>query len=151
MRGAPVAALTSYPYAKDRLAVAVNKTHRLASRASVTLADILDEDFVALDIGTAVHRLVDEKVRALGHILKLRVQVRSFEVMCQMVAHKLGIGILPEAALRPLAEALGIRLVTLNEVWAIRDLDLVVSGDLEPSTATRLLIEALRKAGSTEL
>ena len=151
VRGAPVAALTSYPYAKDRLAVAVNKTHRLASRASVTLADILDEDFVALDIGTAVHRLVDEKVRALGHILKLRVQVRSFEVMCQMVAHKLGIGILPEAALRPLAEALGIRLVTLNEVWAIRDLDLVVSDDLEPSTATRLLIEALRKAGSTEL
>ncbi|OYU47459.1 MAG: transcriptional regulator [Rhizobiales bacterium PAR1] len=145
VRGAPVSGLTRYPYAKDRLAVAVHKAHRLAMRASVTLAELLDEDFVALEVGTAVHRLVDEKARALGGILKLRVQVRSFEVMCQMVGHELGIGILPEAALRPLAEALGIALVTLDEPWAVRDLDLVVATDSEQSIATRLLISTLRK------
>ncbi len=89
--------------------MAVNPANPLAQRASVTLSDLLDEDFVALEIGTAVHRLVDEKARALGSILRLRVQVRSFEVMCQMVAHGLGIGILPEGALRPLAEGSGHR------------------------------------------
>lgn len=144
VRGAPIAGMTSYPYAKDRLAVAVAAAHPLAGRASVTLAEILDEDFVALDVGTAVHRLVDEKVRALGRVLKIRVQVRSFEVMCQMVTHELGIGILPEAALRPLAQALGISLLRLDEDWAVRDIDLVLAADLEPNSATLLLLDALR-------
>lgn len=145
VRGAPLTGLATYPYAKDRLAVAVNKSSHLAAATGVTLADLLDEDFVALDVGTAVHRLIDEKVRALGRILKIRVQVRSFEVMCQMVGHGLGIGILPEAALRPLADALGIQLVRLEEPWAERDLDLVTASDREPNQATSLLIDALRK------
>lgn len=145
VRGAPLTGLVTYPYTKDRLAVAVNKSSRFAAAEAVTLADLIDEDFVALDVGTAVHRLIDEKVRALGQILKIRVQVRSFEVMCQMVAHELGIGILPEAALRPLAQALGIALVRLDEPWAERDLDLVTAPDREPSQATGLLIRALRK------
>ncbi len=144
VRGVPLPGLTSFPYAKDRLAVAVNRANPLSERASVTLSDLLDEDFVALEIGTAVHRLVDEKARALGRILRLRVQVRSFEVMCQMVAHGLGIGILPEAALRPLADALGIALVRLDEPWAVRDIDIVISTGSESNEATRQLLKTLR-------
>ncbi len=144
VRGVPLPGLTSFPYAKDRLAVAVNHSNPLSKRASVTLSDLLDEDFVALEIGTAVHRLVDEKARALGKILRLRVQVRSFEVMCQMVAHGLGIGILPEAALRPLADALGIALVRLDEPWAVRDIDVVISTGSESNEATRQLLKTLR-------
>ena len=44
-----------------------------------------------------------------------------------------------------LAEALGIALVTLDEPWAVRDLDLVVATDAEQSIATRLLISVLRR------
>ena len=66
--------------------------------------------------------------------------------MCQMVAQGLGIGILPEAALRPLAEALGIALVRLDEPWAERDLDIVTAPDIEPNQATSLLLAALREA-----
>ncbi len=145
VRGASAAGMVSHPYATDRLAVAVNTSHRLASQVSVTLADILDEDFVALDVATAVHRLIDEKVRELGRIMKLRVQVRSFEVMCHMVEQGLGIGILPETALRPLAKALDIRMVVLDEPWAVRNLDLVFSAEGEPSTACLRLIEMLRR------
>lgn len=146
VRGAPVGDLVSYPYAADRLAVAVHRDHRLAHREAVKLAELLDEDFVALDAGSAVFRLVDQQVRALGRTLKLRVQVRSFEVMCQMAGHQLGIGILPEAALRPLAEALGIRLIGLDEPWAVRELDLLAANDGEPGPALSLLLETLRGA-----
>jgi DNA-binding transcriptional LysR family regulator len=61
--------------------------------------------------------------------------------MCQMVRQGLGIGILPEAALRPLAEALGLRLIGLAENWARRDIDICVphaAETLDPPTA-RLL------------
>jgi DNA-binding transcriptional LysR family regulator len=65
--------------------------------------------------------------------------------MCQMVHHGLGIGILPEAALRPLATTLGLKLIRLDEGWAVRDIDVVVPAldRLDPPTAR--LIEALRR------
>jgi DNA-binding transcriptional LysR family regulator len=52
--------------------------------------------------------------------MKVRVQVRSFEVMCLMINQGLGIGILPGLAAQPLSKALGIKLVRLAEPWAQR-------------------------------
>ena len=127
----------AFPYARDRLAVAVFEGHRLSDRASLTFGDIFDEEFVALDTGTAVHRLIAGKAREAGRILNNRVQVRTFDVMCQMVQHQLGIGILPETALRPIADALGLKLITLDETWAARDIDVIVPASvaLDPPTA----------------
>jgi DNA-binding transcriptional LysR family regulator len=140
VRGLAMPGLVTVPYARDRLAIAVFPGHRLFDRDAARFTEILDEEFVALDVGTAVHRLLVEKAREEGAVLRLRVQVRSFEVMCQMVSQRLGIGVLPEAALRPLAEALGLRLIWLDEPWARRDIDICVPapGDLDPPTA-RLL------------
>ncbi len=144
VRGVLPHGFDSFAYAQDRLAVAVFQGHCLAERASVTLADLADEEFVALDASTATFRLIAGQAREAGRILKIRVQVRSFDVMCQMIKHRLGIGILPESALRPLAAALGLELLPLNEAWAVRDIDVVVPSfdTLDPPTAR--LIAALR-------
>ncbi|WP_210202536.1 LysR family transcriptional regulator [Alsobacter soli] len=144
VRGAATQGLITYPYAEDRLAVAVPADHPLASREGVRFETLFDEDLVSLDAGTAIHRLVTDRARDAGRYLKLRVQVRSFEVMCQMIRHGLGVGILPEDALRPLADALGLRLVRLDEPWASRALEICVSAEdpLEPPAA-RLMAELL--------
>lgn len=148
VRGLATPGLATAPYAQDRLALAVFPGHRLFGQDTVRFDDILAEEFVALDAGTAVHRLLVEKARAQASVLRLRVQVRSFEVMCQMVAQGLGIGILPEAALRPLAEALGLRLIGLDEDWARRDIDICVpdAETLDPPTAR--LLAALQASAS---
>ncbi|MGU3493435.1 LysR family transcriptional regulator [Xanthobacteraceae bacterium A53D] len=144
--GQAMEGLTLFPYSADRLAVVTLKDHPFARRQSVTLADVAEEDFVALEAGTAVNRLVMERARELGRYLKVRVQVRSFEVMCQMVSHGLGVGILPEAALRPLVNALGLALVTLDEPWARREIAICVREGEELPSATRRLLEELRGA-----
>ncbi len=144
VRGQAVEGLTLFPYSTDRLAVVTLADHPLASRATVAFADLLDEDYVALEAGTAVNRLVAERARDLGRYLKIRVQVRSFEVMCQMVRPGLGIGILPEAALRPLADALGLRLVRLEDSWAVREIAICVRENEELTSATRKLLDELR-------
>lgn len=151
VRGIATPGLVTVPYAQDRLALAVFPEHRLFARETVRFHEILDEEFVALDIGTAVHRLLVEKAREQAAVLRLRVQVRSFEVMCQMVGQGLGIGILPEAALRPLAEALGLRLIRLDEDWARRDIDICVPAldDIDPPTAR--LLAALQNRASIQL
>ncbi len=145
VRGLPTPGLVTVPYAQDRLALAVFPQHRLFASEAVRFADILGEEFVALDAGTAVHRLLVEKAREQGAVLRLRVQVRSFEVMCQMVGQGLGIGILPEAALRPLAEALGLRLIRLDEPWARREIDICVPALEMLDAPTARLLTALRE------
>ncbi|MEP9379241.1 LysR family transcriptional regulator [Aquabacter sp. CN5-332] len=145
VRGQALEGLTSFPYSKDRLAVVTVPGHPLAQRRSVRFSELMDEDFVALEIGTAVNRMVVERARDLGRYLKVRVQVRSFEVMCQMVRHGLGIGVLPEAALRPLVTALDLTLVHLDEPWAIREIDICVRENEELSGTTQKLLDELRK------
>lgn len=133
----------SLPYAEDRLAVAVPAGHFLAQAERVWFRDLLDDDFVALEGGTAIDRLLAEQARLLGRPFRRKVQVRTFETVCQMVAQGLGTGILPEAALRPFAAALGLKLLHLEDAWAIRHLDLCWRADLAPDMPTQKLIDAL--------
>jgi len=121
VRDSPVDGLRIIDYSGDRLAVAVPADHRFSQYPALRYSDILDEDMVALESGTATHRLLSMRANELGRPMKVRVQVRSFEVMCLMIKQGLGIGILPELAARPLSEALDIRLVTLAEPWARRE------------------------------
>lgn len=144
VRGVRSHSFEAFQYAQDRLAVAVPAGHWLTDSPAVKLRDFIDEELVALDAGTAVYRLLARKAREEGRTLKVRVQVRSFEAMCQMVQHGLGIGILPEAALRPLAEALGLRLITLDEPWAVRDIDVVVQSVEAVTPPVARLLRRLR-------
>jgi DNA-binding transcriptional LysR family regulator len=135
--------LTVIDYAGDQLAVAVPMNHLLASRRELAFSDILDQDLVALESGTAVHRLLSSRAREIGRTMRVRVQVRSFEVMCLMISHGLGIGILPERALQPLAEAMGIKLVRLDENWAKREYAICVRSLDDLVSPGRRLIEFL--------
>lgn len=146
VRGPLVEGYTFIPYVQDRLGVVVPPSHRLAGRQSATFEELLDEDFVALEAGTAVDRLLSERSRLLGRVLRRRVQVRSFEAVCQMVRNRLGVGILPEAALRPLVDALGLVLLRLEDDWAVRHIDLCHRVDREVEPPTLRLIEALAQA-----
>lgn len=146
VRGTPLPQFQSRPYAEDRLAVAVPSGHWLADADRVYFRDLLDDDFVAMEAGTAIDRLLAEQARLLGRPFRRKVQVRTFETLCQMVAQGLGIGILPEAALRQVSQALGLRLLHLEDPWAVRHLDLCWRTDLEPAAPTQKLIAALTTA-----
>jgi DNA-binding transcriptional LysR family regulator len=126
------------------LSLVVPLAHPLASRAQVAFDDILSEELVSLDSGTAVHRLVSRQAREAGRYLKIRVQVRSFEVMCQMIGQGLGIGILPEHAARPLADALGLAILRLDEPWAERAFEICVRSVEALDAPARRLLEALQ-------
>ena len=63
--------------------------------------------------------------------------------MCQMVAAGMGIAVLPRDAVQSLVRAIDLRLITLDEDWADRQL---LIGMRDPSAvprAARLLIDHL--------
>jgi DNA-binding transcriptional LysR family regulator len=145
VRGFEAEGLTVIDYAGDRLAVAVPKTHAFARRKQLSFADILDEDMVALEAGTAVHRLLSSRAAEIGRSLKVRVQVRSFEVMSLLIGQGLGIGILPERAIEPLAAAMGIKLINLVEPWARREYAICMLSLDDLDVPSRRLIDFLTK------
>ena len=60
-----------------------------------------------------------------------------------MISKGLGIGILPEDALRPFAQALDLTLVELDEPWAARDFALCVRSLEELDPPSRRLLTFL--------
>lgn len=124
-------------YSGDHLAVAVPANHPLARRRELSFKDILGEDMISLEGGTATNRLLTDRARELGRPMKVRVHVRSFEVMCLMIKEGLGVGILPELAARPLSKALNITLMRLLEPWAQRQYAICVRSmeKLEPPSS----------------
>lgn len=142
--------LKIYKYAGDRLSVAVPRGHPFTRRRQLRFADILDEDVVALESGTATNRLLSARAADLGRPIKVRVQVRSFEVMCLMISQGLGVGILPELAARPLSKALELSLVPLAEPWAKREYAICVRDSEAMDPPSGRLISFLTDAAATE-
>jgi len=114
--------LSLLPYQEDELVVIAPKGHALARRKSVRLAQVLDHEFVGAHPGSAMNNLLTKAAADLGRPLRLRIHVRSFDAMCQMVAAGLGIAVLPVAAAQPLGQALGLRLIELSDTWVEREL-----------------------------
>lgn len=118
----PLLGLQAAEYRADRLVLIVPRQHELAAFASVPLPQASEFDFVGLAAPTSLAERLKLEAEALGRRLRLRVQVRSFDAVCQMVAAGLGIAVLPEAAIAPHLRSMAIRQVELDEPWIHRKL-----------------------------
>jgi DNA-binding transcriptional LysR family regulator len=82
----------------------------------------------------------------MGRRLRVRIQVRSFDAMCQMVAAGLGVAVLPADAVRALVRSLSLRQIPLTDSWARRQL-LIGVRDLDSlPRAARQLVDHLAGA-----
>ena len=139
----PTLGLQVMNYRRDHLALIVPQGHPLARRRSIAFADVIDFDIVSLSKSTSLHKRLQSEADALGRRLRLRIHVRSFDAMCQMVAVGMGVAVLPRDAVQPLLRALNLRQIPLTDDWAERQL-LIGLRDVNavPRTA-RLLIDHL--------
>jgi DNA-binding transcriptional LysR family regulator len=69
----------------------------------LAFAELLDQDFVGLESDTVISQLLLAQARREDKPLRLRVQVKSFDVVAKLIEAGLGIGVLPEAAARAFA------------------------------------------------
>ncbi len=136
-----------WPYRQDRLVLIVPQGHALAQRASVAFAEVLDQAFVMLHSGSAIHTFTMNAAAALGRHLDVRIQVRSFEAVCRMVGAGVGIGLVPRSAVPRAGLSEPPVVVALDEAWAQRDLQVCVRKGVELSGFASALVEHLRASG----
>jgi len=119
MEGADADGLQLLEYRDDILCAVLPKKHPLRAR-QLAFDKLLDHDFVGLESNTVISQILLAQAHAAGKPLRLRVQVKSFDVVAKLIQAGLGIGVLPEAAARSFAAPMGLRLVGLTDPWAKR-------------------------------
>lgn len=107
---------------RDHLVLIAAAGHRLADAGSVRLAEVLGEPFVGLAHGSALQDHVDAQALAAGRALGLRVRMTTFTGLCEMVAHGVGLGIVPRTVAMRHRRRHGLRTIALDEPWARRQL-----------------------------
>ena len=147
MEGADPGGLQLFEYRTDLLCAVVPRRHPVKER-KVAFAKLLDHDFVGLESSTVISRLLIEDARRAGKPLRLRVQVKSFDVVARLVQAGLGIGVLPEDAANAFARPMGLRLVALTDAWASRRMFVGVRDYLALSPPAKRLVDHLAGGAS---
>ena len=124
--------LSSRHYRDGELAVLVPLAHVLARRsgmaggapagvaAGVKFDALLDFDIVGLHLGAAVQEQMRERAQALGRTLNVRLQVRGFDAIAQLVEAGLGVAVLPAVVAQRFARIFAVQPLPLLEDWAKR-------------------------------
>ena len=141
--GTPTSGLETSIIGQDELVVVCSKSHPIKTRKSISFEECLDYDFVGLNRGSSLLELTSRQAERLSKQMRLRIQVRSYDAMCQMIAVNLGVGILPLQACAPQIKAMDLKVVRLEEDWAKRNLLLATKEHGRQSPASSLLIEHL--------
>src|SRR5574343_1865071 len=139
-----LAGLETRPYRQDRLVLIVSPGHALANQHELAFADVLGEPFVCLHAGSAIHTFMMNHAARLGGRLDVRIQVRSFNAVCRMVAAGVGIGMVPRSAV---GNADGVMVIEIADAWAPRDLQLCVRSRAALTPAAAALFDHLAAQG----
>ena len=139
----PTCGLQLVNYRHDQLVLVVPRGHALSDRRQVRFDEVVGYDIVSLPARTSLAKRLQAEADALGRTLKLRIQVRSFDAMCKMVAAGMGLAVLPRDAVQSLVRAIDLRLIPLDDEWANRQLLIGMRDANAVPRAARLLIEHL--------
>ena len=143
VEGAPTHGLNVIPYRTDRLVVLCSKSHPLSDQAEIDFRNCLSYDFVGLNRGSSLLNTIQDAARDIGFPLRLRVQVRSFDAMTEMISSNLGIGVLPYGACFKKLESSNLTAIRLTDAWANRKLLIATSATRALSGSSALLVEHL--------
>ncbi len=144
----PALGLQTRLYRRDQLVLVVPGGHPLASRRQMPFNEAAEYDFVSLSQGTSLAQRLAREAGQQGVALRVRIHVRSFDAMCQMVAAGLGVAVLPELAVRPLARTMGLHVVELTDPWVQRDLLLGARDFAALPKAVRSLFDHFEESAS---
>ncbi|SDH99103.1 LysR family transcriptional regulator [Propionivibrio dicarboxylicus] len=132
VEGPDVSDMSVRSFRSDELIFVLPKGHPLArSKKPLFFVDTLDEEQICLSAGAASLQKQRAAALAVNRPLKIRMQLRSFEAVCHMVAAGLGIALLPKGATQPLIKSLQLAWRPLGDAWGQRNLLIAVGQNEE--------------------
>ncbi|NVZ64383.1 LysR family transcriptional regulator [Pseudomonas gingeri] len=124
-------------YRRDKLVLLVPREHPFAQREEISFVETLDYDYVALNQGSSLLKRISDAATTASRLLKVRIQVTSFEGIYRMIDAGLGIGILPLGSVHTGLLENKLKAIPLTDPWASRKLFVGISANarLTPEAA----------------
>ncbi|MDO5626152.1 MAG: LysR family transcriptional regulator [Pseudomonadota bacterium] len=129
----------------DTLVVVLPADHVLARQRSLGMDALMAQPLVCLLDGNAISGRLTAAAEQRGRRLPIRMQMRSFDAVCRMVAGGVGVSVLPREAIAPQLAVLPITTVRLAEPWAMRTHRAMLRQGLPARAPVRTLVRALRR------
>ncbi len=134
VEGPDTSGLDTRLFRTDELVLVLPAGHRLAGKTPLAFTDALDEEWISLTAGAAMLQQQQQAALAVNRPLKLRMQVRSFDAVCHMVASGLGVAMLPKGASLPIIRSMKLGWRPVSDPWAQRRLlAATVAGQSDPA------------------
>ncbi|MGC4251017.1 MAG: LysR family transcriptional regulator [Sphingobium sp.] len=130
-------------YRTEQMVVVYPIGHAFSEKASVTLADLMEERLIGILPRTTLMTRMREGAKAMGRTLEPKYTVRSVDVARAMVQAGLGVTIQPKTMLS-MEDHEKVATVALDEPWAWRRFEIATRRDKPLSSAAQLLIKQLR-------
>jgi len=124
-------ALRFLPYQQDELVLLVPLDSALRHGRPVRFSECLDEPFISLQPGAAIHTFLVNHASALGARLDVRVRVSGYRAIARLVASGAGIGVVPRSAVEA-GDEVRLAVLALDEPWARRALRICIRHDAPP-------------------
>ena len=138
--GRPPAGLVVRGLASDPLLVACAPEHPLAGREEVELAELAAEPFVDFQPDWGLRMLVDRQLAAAGLDRHTALEVNDVPTLLELVAHGLGVALVPEVVTRHPAQ---VRYLRLRPPAPTFEVAVATVGDPPASQAARVLLAML--------
>ncbi len=138
----PVDRLAVVTLVHEPLYVAMPAGHRLASKSSLTAADVAAEPWICVREGFPLEGVLTAIAAAAGRPLDIVHRVNEFTVVAAIVAAGGGLALLPGYTSRPDA---GVVLRPLADLPAGRDIDVLARPESLHRAAVRAILGALRE------
>ena len=129
--------------ASDPLLVACAPTHPLATRDQVSLADLGGEQFVDFQSDWGLRMLLDRHFAAAGLERTTVLEVNDVPSLLELVAHGLGLALVPEVVTRHPAQ---VRYLRLRSPAPSFEVAAATVGDPPAGQAARVLLGMLGPA-----
>jgi DNA-binding transcriptional LysR family regulator len=136
----PPREITMRQLASDPLLVACAPTHPLATREEVALADLAGEQFVDFQPDWGLRMLLDQTFTAAGLERSSALEVNDVPSLLELVAHGLGVALVPEVVTRYPAQ---VRYLRLRAPTPLFEVAVATVGDPPASQAARVLLGML--------
>lgn len=144
---APPSGYTSHDLLEDPYLVVLPRSHQLADRQRVGMAELADQPWVDNDVpGAPCRSLAIDAAAACGFHPRFTVDTHDFHTALAFVAHGLGITVMPHLACRSLPD--GVVAVPLVEPTPVRVIRVLVRDAIGGLPAARRTVELLRECAT---
>ena len=135
--------LTSKVIFADSLAFVVSPEHRLAQRASVSIAELGEETFIAHNVLSPYRDMVLREFQRHHVPLRMDIEMPTIESIRKLVQSKLGVAFLPRMCVEQELEQGTLRAVRVEELHVERKIYLVMPARRALSYAAGAFLDLL--------